>query len=299
MAHVKNKRPFPRDLFTQLTKSECEAFIEVLHFTAQSETPEDVKDVLARFQSLFPFSRVIGGLAKLSRTGAFEGFTNVLNVSYPEEWLRLYWQKGYFEVDPVFQSALQQPGTQHWETTYKATKSRKQREFMAAAKEFGLGDGITTGSADPACGVATFCSFASAERVDAKRYLPLVEYFGYHVHLALLRTAPKNSQAVAPCVRELNIGNLPIRWQARTNSENSWKRQRSSVWGMASQPDQQMRPVDTEPSAHLLQLNVWMRNGTCRSSSTLDTTSILLSCALLQRVRKPLLPVSENSHCVK
>ena len=29
MAHVQKKRPFPKDLFTQLTKTECEGFIEV------------------------------------------------------------------------------------------------------------------------------------------------------------------------------------------------------------------------------------------------------------------------------
>jgi len=199
MAHMQKKRPFPKALFSQLTKTECEHFIEVLHFAAQSESVEDVKDVLARFQDLFPFTRVIGGLAKLSRTGAFEGFTNVLNVSYPEEWIRLYWQKGYFEVDPVLQTALQKPGTQHWESTYKAANSDKQREFMAAAKEFGLGDGITTGSTDTAC--------------------------------------------------------------------------------------------ESEPSVHLPLLNAWMQNVTCRWSSTLDTTFILPSCALPQRVRKRLLPV--------
>jgi DNA-binding CsgD family transcriptional regulator len=93
---------------------------------------------------------------------------------------------------------------------------------MEAAKEFGLGDGITTGSTDTACGYGTFCSFASAERVDAKRYMPLVEYFGYHVHLALLRTAPKSSQAVAPCVRELTLREMTIlNWvrQGKTNWE--------------------------------------------------------------------------------
>ena len=55
MAHLKEKRPFPKDLFTQLTKTECEAFIEVLHFTAQSETAEDVKDVLGGFKPCFLF----------------------------------------------------------------------------------------------------------------------------------------------------------------------------------------------------------------------------------------------------
>ena len=103
MAHVEKKRPFPKALFAQLTKTECENFIEVLHFAVQSESAEDVKDVLARFQTLFSFTRAIGGLAKLSRTGAFEGFTNVLNVSYPEEWLRLYWKTGSTSKYPFCQ----------------------------------------------------------------------------------------------------------------------------------------------------------------------------------------------------
>ncbi len=55
MAHVQNKRPFPKALFTQLTKTECENFIEVLHFAAQSESVEDVKDVLTRFQDSVSF----------------------------------------------------------------------------------------------------------------------------------------------------------------------------------------------------------------------------------------------------
>ena len=203
MAYVIPKRTFPHELFAQLPKSECERFIEVLHYIAESENPEDIKTVLGRFQTLFGFTSSIGGLAKLSPTGTFDGFTNVLNVSYPEEWLRLYWQKGYFEVDPVFQTALQKPGTQHWASTYKKASSDKQREFMSAAREFGLHDGITTGSADPHCGIATFCSFASDKAVDLRRYFKLVEYFGYHVHLALLRTAPHHIQATDQCVREL------------------------------------------------------------------------------------------------
>ena len=196
MGQSANKRPFPRELFEQLSKSECAAFLEALHYTIEANTTADVKEALLQFQNLFPFTRVIGGLARLTSNGHFDGFTNVINVSYPEEWIRLYWQNGYFEVDPVFQTALHKPGTQHWGTIYQATDSPKQREFMAAAKEFGLGDGITTGSADPACRVATFCSFASSDSVDAARYVPLVEYFGYYVHIALLRTAPAKAQSM-------------------------------------------------------------------------------------------------------
>jgi DNA-binding CsgD family transcriptional regulator len=222
MAPSPEKRPFPKHVFQQLSKADCENFIEVLHYAAEAQTPEDVKEVLSRFQTLFSFTRVIGGLAKLSPEGAFEGYTNVINVSYPEEWLRIYWQKGYFDVDPIFQTALRKPGTQHWASTYRDATSERQREFIAEAKRFGLGDGFTTGTADPACGAATFCSFAAEEEVDTARCFQLVEYFGYHVHLALLRTAPKNLQALDHCVRELTLRELTIlNWMK--NGKTNWE----------------------------------------------------------------------------
>ncbi len=100
MAHTLKRRAFPKHIFEQLSKNDCQSFIEAIHYTTEAETTSDVKDALLQFQNLFPFSRVIGGLARLNAKGAFDGFTNVINVSYPEEWIRLYWQNGYFEVDP-------------------------------------------------------------------------------------------------------------------------------------------------------------------------------------------------------
>lgn len=222
MRQPEKKRPYPRQLFEQLSKTECEAFIEALHYTIEANSTTEVKEALLQFQNLFPFTRVIGGLARLTAYGKFDGFTNVINVSYPEEWIRLYWQNGYFEVDPVFQTALQKPGTQHWGTTYREANSSKQLEFMTAAKEYGLGDGITTGSADPACRVATFCSFASTDSVDAARYVPLVEYFGYYVHMALLRTAPAKAQSMDRCVKQLTLRELTIlNWVK--NGKTNWE----------------------------------------------------------------------------
>ncbi len=222
MVPARVKRPFPKQLFEQLKKVECERFIEALHYTTEASTVDDIKGALLQFQNLFPFTRLIGGLARLGATGTFEGFTNVINVSYPEEWLRLYWQNGYFEVDPVFQTALRKPGTQHWQATYQEAASEKQRQFMAAAKKFGLGDGITTSSADPACKAATFCSFASDDSVDAARYIPLVEYFGHYIHLALLRTAPIHAQSVDHCVKQLTLRELTIlNWMK--NGKTNWE----------------------------------------------------------------------------
>ncbi|MFO0701706.1 MAG: LuxR family transcriptional regulator [Nitrospira sp.] len=222
MGQTERKRHFPQQLFKQLSQPDCASFIEALHYITESSTTADVKDALVRFQNLFHFSRVISGLARLTPSGDFDGFTNVVNVSYPDEWIKLYWQNGYFEVDPVLQAALNKAGTQHWGTTYREATSPKQQEFMAAAKEFGLGDGITTGSSDPACRVATFCSFASADSVDATRYVPLIEYFGHYVHMALLRTAPQKAQSMDRCVKKLTLRELTIlNWVK--NGKTNWE----------------------------------------------------------------------------
>jgi len=216
------KNPFPSQLFESLSKQECQHALQVFHYAAQAETSEDVRDVLTQFQGLFPFDRLLGGLARLSPSGKFEGFTNVVNVSYPDEWLYLYWKNGYADVDPVFRAASRSPGTQIWKQTYQQATSKEELDFIETARGFGLADGITTSSVDLKCGLATFYSFAGGEDVDAERYAQLVEYLGHHLHLALMRTARKNAPATEKCVKELSPREVTIlNWIK--NGKTNWE----------------------------------------------------------------------------
>ncbi len=222
MTHTSTKQPFPRTAFDTLSKSECRNFLEVLHYAMQAETPDQVRDVLVLFQNHFSFTRALGGLARLGPNRTFAGFSNVVNASYPDEWLYMYWKNGFADVDPVFKSALKSPGTQHWREIYRHMSSEKEHEFITTARQFGLCDGITTGSVDQACGVATFCSFASEHALDAKRMVPLVEYAGYYLHMALLRTAPKSAPQTDRCVKELSSREVTIlNWMK--NGKTNWE----------------------------------------------------------------------------
>ena len=222
MVHTQSKQPFPSATFDSLSKSECQNFMEIVHYVMQAQTPEDVRHVLVRFQDYFSFTKALGGLVRLGPNRTFAGFSNVVNASYPDEWLYMYWKNGFADVDPVFQSALKSPGTQHWQDIYQNMSSEKEQEFIATARQFGLRDGITTGSVDQACGVATFCSFGSEQSLDAKRLVPLVEYLGYYIHMALLRTAPKSAPATDRCVKELSSREVTIlNWMK--NGKTNWE----------------------------------------------------------------------------
>lgn len=216
------KYPLPSQLFEKFSKQECQHALEVFHYAAQAETSEDVRDALIRFQKLFPFDRLLGGLARLSPSGKFEGFTNVVNVSYPDEWLYLYWKNGYADIDPVFRAASRSPGTQIWKQTYQQATSKEELDFIETARGFGLADGITTSSVDLTCGLATFYSFAGGGEIDAGRYAQLVEYLGHHLHLALMRTARKNAPATEKCVKELSPREVTIlNWIK--NGKTNWE----------------------------------------------------------------------------
>ena len=76
------KYPLPGQLFENFSKRECQHALEVFHYAAQAESSEDIRDVLIRFKGLFPFDHLLGGLARLSPSGKFEGFSNIVNVSY-------------------------------------------------------------------------------------------------------------------------------------------------------------------------------------------------------------------------
>lgn len=216
------KYPLPGQLFENFSKQECQHVLEIFHYAAQAESSEDVRDVLIRFKGLFPFDHLLGGLARLSPSGKFEGFSNVVNVSYPDEWLYLYWKNGYADIDPVFRAASHSPGTQIWRQTYRSATSKDELDFIETARGFGLGDGITTSSVDPTCGLATFYSFAGGEGVDAERYAQLVHYLGHHLHLALLRTARKNAPSTDKCVKELSPREVTIlNWIK--NGKTNWE----------------------------------------------------------------------------
>lgn len=216
------KQPFPRQVFERLSKVECENFLEILHHTVQSESPDDLRHMLLKFQQYFPFTRTLSGLVQVTPEGQFSGFGTVINASYPDEWLYLYWKNGFAEIDPVFQTALRSPGTQHWGTTYQAFSSEKELEFITTARQFGLADGITTGSVDQKCGLATVCSFASDKPIEEQRLLPLLEYLGYHVHMALLRITPKTSSETDRCVKGLSPREVTIlNWMK--NGKTNWE----------------------------------------------------------------------------
>lgn len=203
-------RPFPSYIFDQASRHDLQNMLEVMHYAVLAETPKDVKNVLTRTAKFLPFERLIGGLVRLSPDGTFEGFSDVLNISFPQGWLFQYWKNRYGEVDPVLHALVRTQRTQVWSQVYANVQTERERDFVKTAAAYGLAEGVTTGSLDPCCGAATFFAFAGGDPVEHARHVKFLDYLSQHLHLALLRSASKLPPSADKCVATLSPREVTI-----------------------------------------------------------------------------------------
>jgi DNA-binding CsgD family transcriptional regulator len=182
----KQPRRFPSEIFKNLTKREIQNVVEILHYSAEATTGDDVYQVLQLIQRAVACPKVIGGVAQLTATGGFKEFNSVINVSYSNDWLYAYCKNEYATVDPVLQSVLSTFQTQTWKQTYSTASSRKQLEFIEEARSAGLTHGITTGMRERDRGFATFFSFAGGDADGTQRFAGLLEYLLPSLHRVLI-----------------------------------------------------------------------------------------------------------------
>lgn len=196
--------PFPTHVFEEASKADLQNLLEIIHYTVLAETTQDVKDVLVRTKKFLPFDRQIGGLVRLRTDGAFEGFSDVLNVSFPQIWLFQYWRNGYGDVDPVLHELVRSQKAQVWDKVYSDVRAEREKEFVETAASFGLSHGVTVGSLDPSCKVSSFFAFAGGDPAEHARYVKFLDYIGQHLHLALMRSSSKMACSTDECVNKLS-----------------------------------------------------------------------------------------------
>ena len=201
---------FPDHTFEGASRADLQNLLEIMHYTAMAETTQDVKDILVRTKKFLPFEHQIGGLVRLNTDGTFDGFSDVLNVSFPQIWLFQYWRNGYGGVDPVLHELVRSQKAQVWNKVYSNVRTEKEKMFVETATSFGLSHGVTVGSLDPSCKVSSFFAFAGGDPAEHVRYVEFLDYVGQHLHLALVRSSSKVACSTDQCVSKLSPKEVTI-----------------------------------------------------------------------------------------
>jgi DNA-binding CsgD family transcriptional regulator len=99
-------------------------------------------------------------------------------TTVPAEWVAIYDQRSFIEVDPRVQTLLEVPLPMVWDRESLRGKSPKVDEFLEMGLPYGLGSGVAVGFYDPR-GHAVFVAFNSKiPKLDAGRRASIFRNLG-------------------------------------------------------------------------------------------------------------------------
>ena len=186
-----------------LSKQDTVTLLELIQASLACEREEQLKELIHGMRSLLPFDFAVCSLVK-TETGELTEQCDVINVSYPAEWLDLYFERDFHLIDPIILEHFTSYGVQYWTDTYK--KFGCPKEFIALAEDFELKRGYACGIMDRTQREASLFSLAGAVS-DHPRNRTILDILVPHLHQALCQVSrgKRVHSTVALSVREQEV----------------------------------------------------------------------------------------------
>ncbi len=167
-----------------LSKNDAVNLLELIQAIHSCNKEDDFIKHIAGLNNLIPFDFATAGLATMNVSNEIESY-NLINISYPTEWLNLYAWKQYHLTDPIVRSNFKHFKVQYWTDTYKIHPPSK--DFILLAEDFGLRTGYTHGAQEADRNAGSLFSVSGNSVEHSYRTEAILEYVMPHFHQALLR----------------------------------------------------------------------------------------------------------------
>lgn len=169
-------------ILKDLSKRDAVCLLELIHESHFCNKEEGLRKLVEKVNRLVPFDHAVCALGKLNEAGLIKSY-ELINISYPDEWLELYVEEGYHHIDPIIKEHLKHVRLQYWADTYR--EYRPPKDFVQMTRSFGLRNGYAHGSRNINSRELSLFSL-SAKSIDrSKRTEAILEYFVPHLHYAL------------------------------------------------------------------------------------------------------------------
>ncbi|MDA8170044.1 MAG: autoinducer binding domain-containing protein [Nitrospiraceae bacterium] len=146
---------------------------------------------MSKLKNIIPFEYAICGFANTEKDKLVS--YNIINVNYPQEWLRVYEQKGYPYIDPVVRENFTTFNLQYWKDTYK--KYNPPRNFLMEAEDFNLKSGYTNGTRNRNGTRDSIFTIAGRSLERREYYEIVLDTLTPHFHNAMARILRKSAKA--------------------------------------------------------------------------------------------------------
>ena len=177
-----------------LSGNEAFCLLEIINMCLSCESRTNWLEIFNKIQDIIPFEYSVSGIAKINNSNTITIY-NIINVNYPDEWLALYIEKDFKDVDVVVQEHFTKFDLQFWEYTHsKYRETKRSKEFWGIAQEFGLSRGITYGEVfQNGEKYGTLFSFAGDHVDFSNRTKAIILNIVPHLHQILIKANINNN----------------------------------------------------------------------------------------------------------
>lgn len=189
-----------------VSKKDALTLLEIIWDCLSCITVSDAHKVMVKTNSLLSFNNAVYGLAKLNGHGAIVDY-QVLNFSYPVEWMDLYRKNEFHKQDPVVLENFSNYTLQYWADTYG--KYNVNKDFIHLSEDFGLFGGYALGVINKSKTESCLLSLAgNLENNSRNSYI--INNLTPHLHCAfanVLSTQNKTKSLLQISIREKQVLN--------------------------------------------------------------------------------------------
>lgn len=167
---------------TRLSSSTTLALLEISEKCLHCNSEIEYINIFNLINQLVPFEKATSGLAKLDSIHVISTY-ELINISYPDDWLSLYNSKKFSTIDVVVQTNFTKFIPQYWDHTYKIHKP--SQEFVKIAADFGIKHGYTFGSRPFGfCKQASLVSLSGSFQKYSPELIKIMQKISSHIHIA-------------------------------------------------------------------------------------------------------------------
>ena len=166
-----------------LSREDAYCLLELIQQSLSCDNEKSLRDIISQLRVLIPYNFAICGFAKIDLNNKINSY-DIINFNYPDEWVEIYINKDYHNVDPIVKENFSNFKPQYWVDTYK--KYNPPKEFIFLAEDFGLKKGYAYGIKDKDNKGSIF-SFADTFTERHPRTEIILKYIIPHLHQSLVR----------------------------------------------------------------------------------------------------------------
>ncbi len=202
-----------------LSKKDATDLLDIIHGSIFCSTETDFRRLIQDMKRIIPFDFAAclrGRKTNRRRLAQFE----LINISYPDEWLITYMAKSYQFVDPIVRENFACYPLQYWRDTYRKYAFPKQ--FVKEAEDFGLRKGYSIGQKNFQLTEGSLFSFAGDTIERHRRTESILTHVAPHLHRAFNQVLDRENKASSA-----------VRLTAREKEVLHWLKEGKSTWDIS------------------------------------------------------------------